>query len=71
MLASQCKRNGRDLSMIVFQSGNTSIGGVVSWASRARTASSIGGVKLNVAPFFNRAVMGRTHLAMFGRNLRQ
>ena len=33
-------------------------------------ASSIGGVKLNVAPFFKRAVMGRTRLALLGKNLR-
>ena len=52
MLASQCKRNGRDLLITASQSGKTSIGGAASSASRARTASSIGGVKLNAAPFF-------------------
>ena len=56
--------------MTAFQSGNTSIDGVVSSASRARTASSIGGVKLNVAVLFIRDMMGRTRLAMLGKNLR-
>ena len=50
MLASKCKRNGRHLS-ITASPGKTSIGGAASSASRARTASSIGGVELNVAPF--------------------
>ena len=70
MLASQCKRNGRDLSITASRSGNTSIGGAASSAGRARTAAFIGGVKLNVAPFFNRAVMRRTRFAMLGKNLR-
>ena len=70
MLASQCKRNGRDLSITASHSRKTSIGGAASSASRARTASFKGGVKLNVAPFFNQAVMGRTRLAMSGKNLR-
>ena len=70
MLASQCKRNGRDLSITASQSGKTSIGEAASSASRARTVSSIGGVKPKVAPFLSRAVIGRTRLAMLGKNLR-
>ena len=50
--------------------GKTSIGGAASSASKARTASSIEGIKMNVAPFLNKAVIGRTRLAMLGKNLR-
>ena len=41
-----------------------------SSASRARTAASIGGVKLKVGPFLSKDVIGRTRLAMLGKNLR-
>ena len=70
MLASQCRRNGRDLSITASQSGEISIGGAASSASRARTAASIGGVKLNVVPFLSKDVIGRTRLAMLDNNLR-
>ena len=70
MLASQCRRNGRDLSITASQSGKISIGGAASSASRARTAASIGGVKLNVVPFLSKDVIGRTRLAMLDKNLR-
>ena len=62
MLASRCRRNGRDLSITASQSGKTSIGGAASSASKAQTASSIGGVNLNVAPFLSKAVIRRTRL---------
>ena len=67
VLASQCKRKGRDLSITASQSGKTSIGGA---ASKARTAASIGGVKSNTAPFFSKDVIERTRLAILGKNLR-
>ena len=70
MLASQCKRNGQDLSITASQSGNTSIGEAASSASRARTAASLGGVKSNVAPFFSKDLIGRLRLAMLGKNFR-
>ena len=54
VLASQCKRKGRDLSITASQLGKTSIGGAASSVSRARTAASIGGVKSNTAPFLVR-----------------
>ena len=56
--------------MTASQSWETSIGGAASSATRARTASSMLEVKLNVAPFFSRAVVGRKRLAILGRNLR-
>ena len=68
MLASQCKRKGRDLSITASQSGNTSIGGAASSASKARTAVSIVGVKSNTAPFLSKDVIDFTRLAMLGRN---
>ena len=70
MLASQCKRKGRDLSITASQSGKTSIGGAASSASKARTAVSKGGVKSNTAPFLSKDVIERTRLAMFGKNFR-
>ena len=70
VLALQSRRKGRDLSITAPQSRKTSIGGAASSASRARTASSIEGVKLNVAPFLSKAVIGRTRLAMLAKNLR-
>ena len=63
MLASQCRRNGRDVSITASQLGKTSIGGAASSASRARTASSMEGGKLNVAPFFSK---GRNWAHAFG-----
>ena len=69
MLASQCRRNGRDLLITASQPGKKSIDGVASSARRVRTASFMEGVKLNVAPFLGRAVIGRTRLAMLSRNL--
>ena len=69
VLASQCRRKGRDLSITASQSGKTSVGGAASSASKAKTAASIGGVKLNVAPFVSKVVIGRTRLAMSGKNL--
>ena len=71
MLASQCKRNARDLSITASQSGKASIGGAASSGSRARTASCIGGVKPKVTPFLSRAVIGCSRLAMLGKHLRQ
>ena len=56
--------------MTACQSGKTSIGDVVNFARRARTASSIVEVKSNAAPFFKRAVIGRMRQVMLGRNLR-
>ena len=41
MLASQWRREGRDVSMTASQSGKTSIGGAASSARRVRTVSSI------------------------------
>ena len=69
-IGAGCRRNGQDLSITASQWGKTSIGGAASSANRARTASSIEGVKLNVAHFFSKAVIGRTRLAMSGKNLR-
>ena len=51
MLASQWRRKGRVVSMTASQSGKTSIGGAASSARRARTVSSIAGVKSNAASF--------------------
>ena len=70
MLASQCKRKGRDLSITASQSGKTSIGGSASSASKARTAAYIGGVKSNTTPFLSKDVIERTRLAMLGKNFR-
>ena len=70
VLASQCRRNGRDLSITASQAGKTSIGGAASSASRVQAAASIGGVKLNVALILRKDVIGRIRLAMLGKNLR-
>ena len=70
MLAPKCRRNGQGLSITASQSGKISIGGAASSASRARTASFIEEVKLNVAPVLSKAVLGRTRLVMLGKNLR-
>ena len=69
MLASQCRRNGREqLSITVSQLRKTSIGGAVNYVRGAQTASSVKGVKLNMTPFLRRVVIGRTRLARLGRN---
>ena len=70
VLASQCRRNGRDLSITESQSGKTRIGGTASPARRAPTAFSIAGVKSNKVTGFSRAVIGRMRRATLDRNLR-
>ena len=70
VLASQCRRNGRELSIAASHRRKTSIGEEANSVRRAQTVSSMEGVKLNVTPFLRRAVVGRTRLARLGRNLR-
>ena len=71
MLTSQCRGNGRDLSITASQPGKTKIGGAVSSTRRAQTTSSIARVKSYPVPFLSRVVIGHVRRAMLGRNLRQ
>lgn len=51
-LVLQCGRKGRDLSITASLSGKTKVCDVAGSVRRELTNSSIAGVRLNVAPFF-------------------